>query len=87
MLQKQNMCTNRHCNPTASILRASFSGTDAKALLMLMPEAVNRTNMIMNNGQYVGRVVPTRQPSLLVRVDGAANTTDVIMGSHMVDAS
>jgi hypothetical protein len=60
-------------------LRASFSGIDAKTLLM--PEPINKTSLIMNGGQYVGRVVPTHQPSLLVRVDEYANTTDVIMGS------
>ena len=52
------------------ILRASFSGSDASALLI-------QTKIARN--EFIGRVVPTRQTSILVRVDD--KHTDVFMGT------
>ena len=52
------------------ILRASFSGSDASALLI-------QTKITRN--EFIGRVVPTRQTSILVRVDD--KHTDVFMGT------
>jgi len=54
------------------ILRASFSGSDASALLI-------RTKTLPLKDEYIGRVVPTRQTSILVRVDD--KHTDVFMGT------
>ena len=67
---------NRVLEPEASILRASFSGINAAVLLK--PQIVNATLSIQKDMQYVGKVVPTRQPSLLVRMD--ENTTDMFTG-------
>ena len=71
----------RHKSPQSSILRAIFSGTDAA--ILLKPESANLTQLVQNRGQYIGKVVPTRPQSLLVRVDENANTTDVFIGSLM----
>lgn len=71
----------RHQSPQSSILRAVFSGTDAA--ILLKPESANLTQLVQNRGQYIGKVVPTRPQSLLVRVDENANTTDVFIGSLM----
>ena len=71
----------RHKSPQSSILRAIFSGTDAA--ILLKPESANLTQLVQKRGQYIGKVVPTRPQSLLVRVDENANTTDVFIGSLM----
>ena len=54
------------------ILRASFSGSDASALLI-------QTKTLPLKNEFIGRVVPTRQTSILVRVDD--KHTDVFMGT------
>lgn len=71
----------RHKSPQSSILRAVFSGADAA--ILLKPESANLTQLVQKRGQYIGKVVPTRPQSLLVRVDDYANTTDVFIGSFM----
>ena len=71
----------RHKSPQSSILRAVFSGADAA--ILLKPESANLTQLVKNKGQYIGKVVPTRPQSVLVRVDDYANTTDVFIGSFM----
>jgi hypothetical protein len=70
----------RSLAPEASILRASFSGTNA-AVLLKPRTFVNDTHPVEKYVQYVGKVVPTRQPSLLVRMD--ENTTDMFTGQFM----
>jgi len=70
---------HRYLDPKASILRAVFTGADAAVLLK--PETLNSTRLSNKNGKYIGKVVPTHQQSLLVRVDENANTTDVFTGS------
>ena len=72
---------HRHQSPQSSILRAIFSGSDAA--ILLKPESANLTQLVQNRGQYIGKVVPTRPQSLLVRIDDTANTTDVFVGSLM----
>ena len=76
MTQKHSL---RNPSPTASIMRALFSGTDAAVLMK--PKTVNTTNIIYKNQEYIGRVVPTHKQSILVRIDENTNTTDVFMGA------
>jgi len=71
---------HRVLDPAASILRASFSGTNA-AVLLKPRSLVNDTHPVEKYVQYVGKVVPTRQPSLLVRMD--ENTTDMFTGQFI----
>ena len=70
---------HRFLDPKASILRAVFSGADAAVLLK--PESLNASRLSHKNAKYIGKVVPTHQQSMLVRVDENANTTDVFTGS------
>jgi hypothetical protein len=58
-----------------SVLRASFSGGDAS--ILLKPVSVNATQIMSK--EYVGKVVSTRQKSLLIRID--EDTTDMFTGS------
>ena len=58
-----------------SVLRASFSGRDAS--ILLKPVSLNATNIVSN--EYIGKVVSTRQKSLLIRID--EDVTDMFTGS------
>ena len=67
----------RGLDPMASILRASFSGINA-AVLLKPHQLVNLTHSSQKHVEYIGKVVATRQQSLLVRID--ENTTDMFTG-------